>query len=428
MSDPVVDTSSENNADADTVKGFDEQLGSMSDQLKGIVVPDAGSEGTEKVVSKEEKKPAAKTGEIELLPEKDKLSDRKKEVVISEEDKKKAEAEELAKTQDSSIPDELPAGEQERRDGWRNVKQKNSDLTVSNTALNTTIAERDARIEELEKAAGESSAASPEFQAIVKERDEYRETLKKVSFRDSPDFVESFQIPMENNATEIDNILKQNGIEGINAVQLLSKSGPDLEAKIGEIMPELGVLSKDALVKAVISYKTLEGGRGAALDNAEEYQKNVTAQNQFNSEKAFAEVGELVKASGDFDQLEPDNADDPADVESARLYNEGMSEIQQIAKDIVSKPMSDQEIAVIAYEAAQNRVAHKTLEQRYMHENNVITTQYNDLAKKYNALLGKNPNIGAGDSTDLGGKGDPKPSGDAKLDFENKMSALKDQM
>lgn len=424
MSDVVDNDTEELKVTADLDQALGDMMGDMGvDQSS---TDDSSNTVKEKVKPKEEKKPDL-DGAIDLIDEKVLLSDRKKKEEVSDEDKKKSEeAAAAAKKEEDEIPEELPSGEQERRDGWRNVKKKNTDLKTDNEVKDATIAEKDTRISELEKQAGESSAASPEFQAIIKERDELAETLKKVSFRDSPEFVNSFELPMKSDSEAIDKILKDNGIEGINAKSLLSKPLMEMESKIAEISEDLGVLSKDAFLKSIINYKQLEAGRGTALDNAEEYQKNVNAQNQFNSEKAFMEVTKLVEAAETI-SIDPDDPEDAADVESAKAYNEAMAAVPGIAQGILSEARDDHGHAAIAYEAAQFRSAGKAAEQRYIFEINQARTMYNDLGKKYNALLGKNPSLNSDDSQDLGGK-QIKKTGDAILDLDNALGGLGDRL
>jgi len=443
MAEENIDTNKQGNADSgdEAVIAFDEQLDVMKSKIQGTEPAAKEKEGDkpakgdvsddgkkDKGDEGEKKKPEKKTkddeGELEIEDFGGVMS-RSDKIKLAAEKKVKEEADAAEKKKqeeatNDEIPSEIKDASESVQDNWKKAIAKREELKKSNL-------EKDARIAELEKQAGESSLDSPEYKKLLTEHTEMAKTLEQTNYRDSPAFHKKFGNPIKEMSKSVQRYLDDVKSD-VKAEELLAKADGDLGAAASSIAENMDEMTKAEFFKLMGEYKVIRREGNSALENHDESRKADVAQGRFDQEKAFSEVSDLIKSSGDvlIEACEPDDPDNPEDVKSANIMNVAIQNLEKYAREITQANMSEKQIAVVAYDAALQRVFKEGIEQRQNFEHKELGKKYNKLVGRYNKLLGKNPNLNQGGEGDPGGSGDgkPKPSGDAQKDFDSALSKM----
>jgi len=257
-----------------------------------------------------------------------------------------------AKFQDNT-PEELPSGEQERRDGWKAGKAKRKELAEGWKAADAENVELKAKVEALTEQINTSSLESPEYKKMKEEHEQMAGTMEKVAFTQSLAYQKKYTEPMGQMKEAIADFLKSTDSE-VTVEQLLSKSREDMMEAVSEIGDKMNSMKQRKFETAVDSFYDLKDQEALDVENSEEFNRNERASNKYNSEQAFIEVSDRVAKDNSvyLQDMEPDDANDPDDVATMAALNESKRGIPVMAKKYLDAELTEKDAVNLAYKAS----------------------------------------------------------------------------
>ncbi len=438
----VENTEQQTEKKTDATKSFKDKLVDMENEMKnpGQQEKKAEEKPVEKSDKKEEKKTEKKPekkedkkakgsdDELDLdALEKDQGLMSKKE---SSDDDDSGEADKKKETEvedkyKDDLPEELPDGEENRREGWRKIKAVRNELAETLKERDDELSELKKNTEELTEKLNTSSLESPQYQQMEKEHKEMAELLEQLSFKDSLNYKKKYDAPMSALKKEIQGFLE--GIEAdVSVEQLLAKDRNAMMDAASELGEGMKSMQRRKFEQALDDVFDLKEQSSADLENAQEFNRNAEASNQYNQEKAFVTASKKIAEENDyfFKDQKPDNENDAEDVSTAAAMNEGRSKIPAMAKAILDKPIDETQATELAYNASIAQFFKESLMPRLEFEYKRDKKTINMLIGEIRKLREKNPNFNKGSDGGDGGAGKPKPSGDPEKDFKGALSGI----
>jgi len=172
---------------------------------------------------------------------------------------------------------EAPAGlTKGAKEGWTKFRE---------TAA-AKIAERDAKIAELQKIA-ESASKTPEIEAQLQLKDkelaELKERWEKVAFETSPQFVKDFVEPVAQAERVLGNKAKELGLDSDRILSAHRLTGKARGEQLDELLSDVSSIDREEIVGLLKDMRVVEQGRAEAVANHRQ------VADQYRSEAADAE-------------------------------------------------------------------------------------------------------------------------------------------
>jgi len=303
--------------------------------------------------------------------------------------------------------------------GWKSMKQKHA----------SEIASRDEEIAQLKQQIGQSSINSPEYQQMKSEHEQMAKRLAEVDIQNSPDFVKKYSAPAEQARQRMVAILKEAGLDGDHNLQAIFMQGErEQKNAIADISDELGKFDGREFEDCYRKILSLNYEAADVLANAENAQQQLRSESTFNMEKAVQDTFTQMTDSGHafLSEIEPDNPDDDADVQSVRSYNEALGGILHNATQKSLGSMDEQSLASAHLRAELGDFIINHGIPRLEHEYNTLQAHADDLQAKLDKIQRNNPQVNGSKGTDrdLGGeKKEPQTEADVLNNFEKELKA-----
>jgi len=303
--------------------------------------------------------------------------------------------------------------------GWKAMKQKHA----------SEIASKDEEIAQLKQQIGQSSLNSPEYQQMKSEHEQMAKRLAEVDIQNSPDFVKKYSAPAEQARQRMAAILKEAGLDGDHNLQTIFMQGErEQKNAIADISDELGKFDGREFEDCYRKILSLNYEAADVLANAENAQQQLRSESTFNMEKAVQDTFAQMTDNGHafLSEIEPDNPDDDADVQSARDYNNALNSILNNATQKSLSSMDEQSLAsvYIKAELADLMINHGM--KRLEHEFDTLLASNDDLQAKLDKIQRNNPQVNGSKGTDrdLGGeKKEPQTEAEVLENFEKDLKA-----
>jgi hypothetical protein len=272
--------------------------------------------------------------------------------------------------------------------------------------LRSEVASLQSKVKELE-ARPAQGAPNPEVEKLRTELKAAHDRLAIVDVRAHPDFVKTFTAPRTKAIENLNGILKDHNIEGVDFNSILSKPRSEFGKAVGEIAAKLPEFDRADFMAGMRGLRGLAEGEAAALANAGEAAKNFNAQRQAVARSSFDAAWKQMGDRVGFTPLQPGEKATPEDKAAIEAYNADIAQIRPNAERMAFNPANEAEVATVATKAATYDFLVKhglpRLEAEYKRAVDLIRQQHTELSKLRGS---KGEAAAAGGSAPAGGSSD----------------------
>lgn len=257
-------------------------------------------------------------------------------------------------------------------------------------------------------------AADPvEADRLRREHKELSDRVALFDFQAHPDYKRQFVEPKDKIVKDVDAILRENGIEGVDIASIVNKPRAERSKLLSELEGKLNSYDIGELRMAVRDLSKLSEAEKSAMANRETLAQEYKRQSEVKMRQAFEEVqkteslGFLAKPRDI-----PEDAD-PEEKQSIQAFNEGLRQVRLQAEKYAFAVADERSAASVATKAANFDLLQK-------HALPIMVADYNKLreinaqmAERLASLEGHRP------GADFDG-GDTGPSGQKEEDVDLK--------
>lgn len=221
------------------------------------------------------------------------------------------------------------------------------------------------------------------------------EKLRVADLKNHPDFIEKFETPKQQLTDSLNEILKENEL-GVSVASILNKKGKALADAVEDVVDGLPRLHQNKFINGIEQLQELAGMRQEALDNAKASSDVLTQMSTESMNNAFNKAWEGLSTT-DKTFVKPLQVAEGADVEQINAidaFNSELGQVQDNARNILSNPLSNDEMSNVAIKAAQFDFFMKQGFPRMEVEYKQAVGLIQELTSEIEALKGYKPSAG----------------------------------
>lgn len=245
---------------------------------------------------------------------------------------------------------EFPEGKAPRSEQWKQLKG----ITKSERAARAAAEERARSLEAQLQAAKTPAPDATEVETLRKQAKEMSDRLMLVDLQAHPKFKEQFVEPRNQALHEASQLLKANGIEGVNVAELLGKPRAEFGKAVSEAAAKLNDFDKVDFAEHMRKALNLDQGSRQALEKSRETYQALSSNDQGRQRTAFAQtwdktVGRLAEHNVELEVPATASSDERSAIEA---YNASFKGLRSQAEKIALSPMAVEEVSTAAIKAA----------------------------------------------------------------------------
>ena len=250
--------------------------------------------------------------------------------------------------QPAPVDTSAEADEKIPENDWRRAKEVRSQLR-------TEIVSRDTKIKQLEQELAQYHEAVPDLKEVSRLKNEHKEFSDKVAildYQNHPDYRQRFTEPKKKLVAEMQTILSDNSIQGVDLAAITSKPRAEMAKTISEITDQLNSFDAGEFRLQLRDYQKLSEAERNDLANHGDGLKRLSEQNQAKQRSAFEGQWKKTSFAAFAKKIEPASDASPDEVAQIKQFNEGLDQMRGSAEKYAFSIANEESAADVAIKAA----------------------------------------------------------------------------